>query len=389
MAAEYNSCSEVMHRRRHDDEDGRCSEERSPVPEVVAPAEGSWPSEAGDGAGEGISCGYTDGTEPGREFLDIEIEVTEAGAGYRLDRFLAKRFERLSRSRIHRIIELGRVTEAGSGTPLVRKQFRVHEGQRIVVHRPVPDEPDVVMDYDVVFQDYAMLVINKPAGIPVHPTARYLRHTLTALMDTRLGVGHGWEMAHRLDRETSGVMVFGQRGGMAAALKNGFFRRTVRKEYLALVHGRLSESQEITVPLGPARDSRINIKMGECPQEEGGLSAETFVTPLKEGTFRDAPITLVRAQPRTGRTHQIRAHLAHIGHGIVGDKLYGVPEEVFLSIVEDGRPMADVEEELGLARHALHASSIELNHPATGARVTFRTPWPAALSDVLAVDAPG
>ena len=114
----------------------------------------------------------------------------------------------------------------------------------------------MVMDYRVIFQDYAMMVIDKPAGLPVHPTARYLRHTLTALLDARLGDGHGWEMAHRLDRETSGVMVFGQHGKLAATLKRGFFQRTVRKEYLALVHGRLDGAAEIDVPLGPARGSR-------------------------------------------------------------------------------------------------------------------------------------
>jgi len=378
-----------MHRRRTGDKDDGWTEREPPGPAAVgsqAPAR----ARGDEGEARALSAtSYTDGTEPEREFLDIEIEVTEAGAGYRLDRFLAKRFERLSRSRIHRIIELGRVTDGATGIPLVRKQTRVHQGQRVVVHRPVPDEPAVVMDYDVVFQDYAMLVINKPAGLPVHPTARYLRHTLTALMDTRLGAGHGWEMAHRLDRETSGVMVFGQRGRLAATLKNGFFRRTVRKEYLALVHGRLVDPIDIEVPLGPARGSRINIKMGERPECEGGLAAQTSVTPLKTGSFRDAPITLVRAQPRTGRTHQIRAHLAHVGHGIVGDKLYGVSEDVFLSIVEDGRPMSEVEQELGLPRHALHASRIELDHPATGARVTFRTPWPAPLSDLLSVDGEG
>lgn len=378
-----------MHRRRTVEEDGGL--------------EGRAPSTGGDvDLEEDVGCAtdgqgsvtlgnvsYSDGTEPDREFLNIEIEVTEAGAGYRLDRFIAKRFERLSRSRIHRIIDLGRVTDGETGRPLVRKQIRVQQGQRIVVHRPVPEEPDVVMDYRVVFQDYAILVIDKPAGLPVHPTARYLRNTLTALIDTRLGEGHGWEMAHRLDRETSGVMVFGQKGSLAATLKNGFFRRTVRKEYLALVHGHLEEAVNIEVPLGPARGSRINIKVGECPVSEGGLTAQTSVMPLKFASFRGAPITLVRAYPRTGRTHQIRAHLAHIGHGIVGDKLYGVPEEVFLSIVEDGRPMSEVEEELGLPRHALHASCIELHHPATGARVTFRAPWPAPLSDLVSVEEPG
>lgn len=332
---------------------------------------------------DGATGEYLDATQPEREFLDMELTVSEAGAGYRLDRFLARRFARLSRSRIHRIISLGRVTDAETGAPLTRKQVRVREGQRLVIHRPAPDEPDVEMHYEVLHEDPTLLVIDKPAGLPVHPTARYLRHTLTALMETRLGAGHGWEMAHRLDRETSGVMLFGQRGAAARSLKRAFFRRTVRKEYLALVHGRLETSHTIDVPLGPAQGSRINIKMGPRSVESGGLVAETAVAPLGYGVFRDGEITLVRARPRTGRTHQIRAHLDHIGHAIVGDKLYGADESLFLSMVEEGRPMSEVDAILGLSRHALHAAQIEFPHPMTGAWVTFRAPWPRLLDAVF------
>jgi 23S rRNA pseudouridine1911/1915/1917 synthase len=140
----------------------------------------------------------------------------------------------------------------------------------------------------------------------------------------------------------------------------------------------------IDVPLGPA-GSRIKIKMGPVPVERGGLAAVTDVEPLVFGCFRGAPITLVAARPRTGRQHQIRAHLALRGHGLLGDKMYGVDERLFLDVVERGRPMQELEEELGLARHALHAHTLQLTHPATGERASFRAPWPSDLAAILSL----
>lgn len=318
-------------------------------------------------------------------FIDIPLDVGPHHDGYRLDRYLSDRFTRLSRNRIHRIIALGRVSDAASGDSLTRKQMRVRAGQSLIIHRPPPDEPDVPMHYTVVHEDAQILVIDKPSGLPVHPSARYLRHTLTALMNERLGPAHGWEMAHRLDRETSGVMVFGQRGRPARVLKGAFFKRVVSKVYLALAHGRIEAAVDVDVPLGPALGSRINIKMGARTVDEGGLVAFTRVEPLRYGSFRGEPVTLVRALPRTGRTHQIRAHLAHIGHGIVGDKMYGVDEKHFLDVVERGAPLAEFEARLGLSRHALHAARLEVPHPHDGRPVAFEAPWPPMLAEILGI----
>ena len=316
------------------------------------------------------------------ELIAIPLEVDPARDGYRLDRFLSHKFRRLSRNRIHQMIARERVVDERSGAPLTKNSGRVRAGQRLIIHRPAPVEPPVVLDYTVLFEDEWILVIDKPAGLPVHPSARYHKHTLTAVMRGRLGPDHGWEMAHRLDRETSGVMVFG-RGESERKLKGSFFRREVRKEYLALVHGRLEESVSIDVSLGAAEDSRILIKVGPRPIEQGGLEALTRIEPLELGSFRGEPITLVRALPRTGRTHQIRAHLEYIGHGIVGDKIYGADESVFLDVVENGRPLEDVERQLGLSRQALHASRLSFPHPATGEHVEFCAPWPPALAAIL------
>lgn len=315
------------------------------------------------------------------EWIPIPLPVGAAHDGYRVDRFIHARIIRLSRTRIQTIIERGQVRDARG--PIVRPAHRVHAGEVVTVLRPAPPEPEVVLDYTVRYEDPDLLVIDKPAGLPVHPSARYHRHTLTAVMRTRLGVGHGWEMAHRLDRETSGVMVFGRRGGSGSVLKRSFQHREIDKEYLALVHGRLEDARIIELPLGPAQGSEIRVKMGPRALDDGGVPARTEVEPLAGGSFRGEPITLVRARPRTGRQHQIRVHLAELGHGIVGDKLYGIEEAWFLDVVEHGRPMAELGEELGLWRHALHAVRLELPHPRDGHRLSFGAPWPEELAAIL------
>jgi 23S rRNA pseudouridine1911/1915/1917 synthase len=322
-------------------------------------------------------------SEPPEEFIEIPLVVDPARDGFRLDRFLSSRIARLSRTRVQTIVDAGQVRRADTGEVLRRAAQRVRAGDALVIRRPAPREPEVVLDYREIFQDESLLVIDKPAGLPVHPSASYHRHTLTQVLRTRLGAGHGWDMAHRLDRETSGVMVFGRRGGSATALKKAFLGRAVAKTYLALVHGCLEEHVRIDMSLGFAIGSKIRIKMGPVPVAAGGLPAVTTVRPLRRGEFRGAPITLVEALPETGRQHQIRVHLAEIGHPVVGDKLYGLPEEEFLKVVEGGRPLAALGEDLGLHRHALHAARLTLPHPVTGERVQFSAPWPAELAAIL------
>ncbi len=322
--------------------------------------------------------------EDGRELIHIPLSVDAGHAGYRLDRFLVRRFGRLSRNRVTAMLREGRVRRASDGQALTKGALRVREGDGLIVSRPAPDEPSVVLDYRVLYEDPQLLVIDKPAGLPVHPTARYHHHTLTAVMRERLGPGHGWEMAHRLDRETSGVMVFGRRGGSGPAIKGSFFRREVAKEYLAVVHGHFEGQRSVDLTLGPAAGSKVRIKVGPRALDDGGQSARTELEALAHGRFRDAPVTLVRAQPRTGRTHQIRVHLAEIGHGIVGDKLYGIDEARFIEVADGLRPMAELEAELGLSRHALHAHALTFPHPEGGGSVRYVAPWPAQLSAIIA-----
>jgi 23S rRNA pseudouridine1911/1915/1917 synthase len=202
-------------------------------------------------------------------------------------------------------------------------------------------------------------------------------------------------MAHRLDRETSGVLVFGRsrrstarrEQASASILKRAFAERRVAKVYLALVRGVVAESMSIDDPLGYDEQSAVRIKMGVRSVEDGGQSALTDVEPLAYGSHREEAITLVRCLPHTGRQHQIRVHLAARGHGLLGDKLYGIDERHFIEVVEHGGAMAELDELVGLPRHALHAAELTLPHPASGDKVRFTAPWPEPLASILPVPA--
>jgi 23S rRNA pseudouridine1911/1915/1917 synthase len=316
-------------------------------------------------------------------WLDIPLAVDEARSGYRLDRFLAERIRRLSRTRIQTIIAAGNVCRRDAPLQPLRAASRVRAGEMLIVRRPAPIEPAVPMHAAVIHRCAELLVLDKPAGLPVHPSARYHRHTLTAVLRREFGPSHGWTMAHRLDRETSGVIVFGRKGATDSLLKRAFQERRVQKDYLAIVRGTLRSAVAVDVPLGPAIGSRVRIKMGPWPLGQGGLPASTAFEPVGYGEFREQPITLVRASPRTGRQHQIRVHLAELGHPVLGDKLYGIDEQAFLDVADHVRLMSDLEEELGLSRQALHAAAITIPHPSEHRDVVFTAPWPPELAVIL------
>lgn len=326
-----------------------------------------------------------------QDWIEIRFEVEEALHGYRVDRFLQTRIGRLSRTRIQTIIARGQLRTL-AGVPVVRPSLRVRAGDVLLLRRPAPEEPEVPMHYEELYRDEVMMVIDKPAGLPVHPTARYHRHTLTALMRTKLGAEHGWQMAHRIDRETSGVLAFGRGAAVrsrrappspAGMLKRSFARREVHKEYLAIARGHLHEPRDIDIPLAFDPASTINIKMGAVPVSEGGAEARTQVEPLARASYRGDPVTLVRCIPHTGRQHQIRVHLALDGFPLLGDKLYGVDERLFREMADGLRTMDEVAEEVGLSRQALHAHVLELPHPSSGERVRFEAPWPPLLADIV------
>ncbi len=303
------------------------------------------------------------------EIIEIRFTVEPQYAGWRLDRYLQLRIKRLSRTRIAEMIR--RVLTV-NGVPPRKPGVRVKRGDQILICRPHPVEPDVPRNVQELSRGPGYLAVAKPAGLPVHPTARYLRNTLTEVMRQRFGPESGLQMAHRLDRETSGVVLFGVGPGATRRLKLSFQEGLVRKTYLALVHGDMASERLVDAPLGPARGSVIRLRMGVRPD---GHPSRTRFVPLRR--FGDH--TLVQAHPETGRQHQIRVHLEHLGHPVVGDKIYGHPDSFFLALLEKGVPP-----DLPMERHALHAVSISFplpDGPPGEARVN--APIPEDMRDLM------
>lgn len=310
-------------------------------------------------------------TEP--EIVEIRFTVEPSCHDWRLDRYLQHKIRRLSRTKIARII---RETLCLNDVRVTKPGVRVRKGDNVLIRRPLPEEPPVPKNVVVVAQGPGWLAVDKPAGLPVHPTARYLHNTLTGVIKDRFGPDSGLGMAHRLDRETSGLVLFGKDPQATRALKASFRHGTVRKRYLALVTGDLAAPCTVDKPIGPAVGSVIRIRMGVRPD---GLPARTHFEPLRRlGTG-----TLVAALPETGRQHQIRVHLEAIGHPVMGDKMYGRPDDFFLSLVEEGLTPA-MEAELGLSRHALHAAHLRFPRPdGSGVMDEAEAPLPEDMATAL------
>jgi 23S rRNA pseudouridine1911/1915/1917 synthase len=253
-------------------------------------------------------------------------------------------------------------------------------GELIRLFRPLPVEPEVPREYSVLYEDEWLLAVDKPAGLPVHPTARYFRNTLTALLKERYGDQRP-VLTHRLDSETSGVVLTAKTKAVESAVKKMFAARQVGKVYQAVVGGTPQpRSGRIDIPLGPDESSPVRVKMAG---RADGLPALTEYTVEKE--FPSRRISLVRCFPRTGRQHQIRAHLAHIGHPVVGDKMYGPDRNLFLEYVENG-PTPEVIERAGFPRQALHATSLRLTHPVRGEEWEITSPLPPDIRSLVDLD---
>lgn len=294
--------------------------------------------------------------------------------GFRLDRFLQKKIRRLSRARIQRVIHGDCDVEGRCARP----NMRVYTGQKVSFRRPAPVEPEVPRNISVIYSDPDFYLIDKPAGLPIHPTARYHLSTLTAVLRERFP-DEKLQVCHRLDRETSGLMLVARNPVSSSKLKTAFQKRLIDKRYLAIVHGELDlpDGQELLVdkPLGPA-GTLVRVRMAVRDLSDGGLPAQTHVRVLQ----RFSGYTLVECKPHTGRQHQIRVHLWQIGFPIVGDKLYP-DEELFIKWSEEGD--AAIQDQVPLPRHALHAAGIAFPHPRSGEILRIDTDLPADLSQFL------
>jgi 23S rRNA pseudouridine1911/1915/1917 synthase len=308
------------------------------------------------------------------QVVRVRFTVEPNYAGWRLDRYLQEKIPRLSRERIQHLIE--HRLEPSDGRRL-KPATRVVPGLCFALLKLAEPEPDAPLDFGVVHDDGALLVVDKPAGLPVHPTARYSAHTFTSAAKLRFP-DRKVDPAHRLDRETSGLLACGSAPEWTKKLKRAFAEGGVAKTYLAVATGRPAETRFVVdAPLAITGASAVRVRMHVA---EGGLPSVTEFEVLERRLTADgAPVTLLACRPRTGRQHQIRAHLHHAGLPLVGDKIYGPDENIFDRFTRHALTDED-RAALRLPRQALHAWRLELPHPRTGTRVALEAPLPADLA---------
>ncbi len=295
------------------------------------------------------------------------FEVRADRAGMRLDRWLALELTRLTRTRATEIVTHFAFSAQGK---LLGPSHRVRAGEVIALYRPRWEEPAAPRDVTILYVDDHVIAVDKPPGLPVHPTAKFHRNTVTSVLAERFP-DERVVLAHRIDRETSGVLLVARSREAERNMKQDFAERRVHKTYHALVHGVIeADHQVIDAPLC-LHGGDVGVKMCVRPVTRGGMPSLTRVEVLE----RLDGFTLVAARPETGRQHQIRVHLAHVGHPLVGDKLYAHGDEMFLACLDEA-PDKERMKVLLLGRQALHAASVTITHPITKAPLTVDAPLP-------------
>jgi len=305
------------------------------------------------------------------------LRVPPESAGMRLDLFVQTQLKRTSRTRTQAIIR--RSAFDGEGRRL-RTNDRVFAEQRVLLWREPWDEIAVPTELPVLYEDPHLFAIAKPAGLPVHPTARYHRNTVVKLLALARG-GENFTLAHRLDRETSGVLLLAKTREADRGIKRQLEDRAdVEKRYLAITWGAPDvDAFRVDAPLELDTASRLRVRMRIAPADSG-LPAATRFQVIARACHGDRWYALIRCDLETGRQHQIRVHLAAIGYPIVGDKLYGPDPELFArgadqTLTETDRALLEID------RHALHAERLAFCHPITGERLAIEAPLAPDLVD--------
>ncbi len=308
--------------------------------------------------------------DPDADLSEVVLQnrVPPDRAGATLVEFLTHRFPYLAAEDWRQRIAEGRVTV---GEHVVTAEYRLHRGD-VVAYRKAHREPPAPTDVTVLHDADGIVVVAKPAGLPFHADGAFLYRTLVGVLAAR--VGPGLRPVQRLDRETSGVCVLARSRKLAAALQAALADAT--KDYTALVRGRV-EADELLCegPIGRDPDSSVGIRRAVVAADRPDAQpARTEVLV----TARAATASRLRCRIRTGRTHQIRVHLEHAGHPVLGDKLYGQTDASYLDWVRRAKAgEAEVASVDDLPRQMLHAARIAFAHPLDGSAVEFVAPLPA------------
>ncbi|MEO8840400.1 MAG: RluA family pseudouridine synthase [Kofleriaceae bacterium] len=312
------------------------------------------------------------------KIVERHLIVPPELAGLRLDHYVKTQITRLSRTKIQTIIET-QLRRADGHAP--KPSTSVAAGEHYIIRREAKPEPPCPRTFGVVHEDPRMLIVDKPAGLPVHASAKFYFNTLARVLSERYPGEPELQLCHRLDRETSGCVVIARDREAAAFLKHAISQkhRTV-KQYLAIVDGQppwdaevlLDAALRISTDADATRVPTVKVLV-----DPSGMPAATRVQ-VERRTDRYA---LVRCTLVTGRQHQIRVHLAHAGFPIVGDKLYAHGDDAFIDYCDEGLT-PELAALFVLPRHALHAARITVPHPG-GGDVTGEAPLPADMAGLL------
>jgi 23S rRNA pseudouridine1911/1915/1917 synthase len=304
----------------------------------------------------------------------LEFVVAAEDAGMRCDVYLARQIPDISRSQVQRLIRAGLVTKGGREVRKPGEALELGECIRVRIEREELRAAPEALPLEIVHEDADLVVVNKPAGMVVHIGAGVKSGTLVNALLHHIGTlsTAGGELrpgiVHRLDRMTSGLVVVAKNDFTHRSLAAQFKGREVHKIYVLLVHGRVAkDAGEISKPVGRDPVRRVQMKVG-------GIRSREALTRYRV-TRRFAHFTLLEAEPRTGRTHQIRVHFASLGHPVVGDTLYGAPAKFRLG----------TQERRTLPRTFLHAASMGFRHPRSGEPISLHAPLPVELEIFLQI----
>jgi 23S rRNA pseudouridine1911/1915/1917 synthase len=326
--------------------------------------------------------------EGNEELYERQVIKTDKGQEpYRIDKFLMNRIEGATRNKIQQAIEAGMVTVDGKQ---VKSNFKVKGNMEIVVFSYThPDETDVVpepMDINIVYEDDSIMIIDKPAGMVVHPgsgnysgtllngIAYYLQQQNPSIDENVLP---RFGLVHRIDKNTSGLLVMAKNSKAASHLAKQFFNHTIQRTYIALVWGDM-EQDEGTIIAHVGRNQRYRKLFDAYPEGEHGKDAITHYKVLERFNY----VTLVECKLETGRTHQIRVHMKHIGHTLFADHTYGGDKILKGTIFTKYRQFVENCLEI-CPRQALHAQTLGFTHPETHQEVFFESKMPADMEQVI------
>ena len=331
---------------------------------------------------------FEEGSDVSEELYErMSLVVDKGQEPMRLDKFLVARMEGVSRNKVQQAIETGRVTINGQPTSA---NYKIRPGQEIIVYSDrerhgeeiVPEE----MPLNIVYEDADILIINKPVGLVVHPgsgnrsgtlvngVAWYLRKQNESISEETLP---RFGLVHRIDKNTSGLMVLAKSAKAVASLAKQFFDHTVHRQYIALVWGDI-KVDEGTIRAHIGRHQRFRKTFDAYPEGEHGKEAVTHYKVLERFGY----VTLVQCELETGRTHQIRVHMQHIGHPLFNDEVYGGNRIVKGTVYTRYRQFVENCFEI-CPRHALHAKTIGFRHPGTREEIIFNSELPDDMARVI------